>query len=77
MQEKAPHTAETGMSIILRVRVAVPVGTGVKLEDRLGALRARALAVTTEETYVGWCRRCVKQSYLPSHLEAWKGRGAY
>ena len=49
------------MSIIPGVRVAVPVGTGVKLEDRLrGALRVKGLAITTEETYVGWYRRYVK-----------------
>ena len=61
MQENTPSPAETEMSIIPGVRVAVPVGTGVKLEDRLrGALRVKVLAITTEETYVGWSRRYVK-----------------
>ena len=61
MQENTPSPAETEMSIIPGVRVAVPVGTGVKLEDRLrGALRVKGLAITTEETYVGWYRRYVK-----------------
>ena len=35
MQEKTPDPAETGMSIIPKVRLAVPVGMGVKLDDRL------------------------------------------
>ena len=47
--------AEMGMQVIPEVRVAVPGGKGVKLEDRLGGvLRVRGLAITTEETYVGW-----------------------
>ena len=61
MQEKIQDMAEMGMSVIPKVRVAVPVGTGVKLEDRLrGVLRVKGLAITTEETYVGWYRRYVK-----------------
>ena len=45
MQEKVPDTAETEVSIIPEVSVAVPVGAGVKLEDRLrGALRVKGLA---------------------------------
>ena len=47
--------------IIPGVRVAVPVGAGVKSEDRLrGTLRVKGLALTTEETYVGCYRRYVK-----------------
>ena len=61
MQEKITEAAETEVLIIPGVRVAVPVGAGVKLEDRLrGTLRVKGLALTTEETYVGWYRRYVK-----------------
>ena len=60
MQEKITEAAETEVLIIPGVRVAVPVGAGVKLEDRLrGTLRVKGLALTTEETYVGWYRRYV------------------
>jgi integron integrase len=63
MQEKAQDMAEIGVSIIPGVRLALPVGAGVKLEDRLrGVLRVKGLALTTEETYVGWYRRYVKYS---------------
>ena len=58
MQENLLNTADAVVSIIPGVRVAVPVGAGVNLEDRLrGALRVKGLALTTEETYVGWYRR--------------------
>ncbi len=39
-----PNEAESEVSIIPRVRVAVPVGDGVKLEDQLrGTLRLKGL----------------------------------
>ena len=61
MQEKITEAAETEVLIIPGVRVAVPVGAGVKLEDRLrGTLRVKGLALTTEETYMGCYRRYVK-----------------
>ena len=58
MQEDPLNAADAEVSNIPVVRVAVPVGAGVKLEDRLpGALRVKGLALRTEETYVGWYRR--------------------
>ena len=63
MKEKITDAEETEVSIIPGVRVSVPVGPGGKLEDRLrGTLRVKGLALTTEETYVGWYRRYVKYS---------------
>lgn len=53
--------AEKGMREISGVRMPVPAGTGVKLEDQLrGAVRLKGYAYTTEETYVGWYRRYVR-----------------
>ena len=60
MQENTSDFGNRGMQDIPRVRVAVPVGGGVKLEDRLrGKVRQKGMAITTEETYVGWYRRYV------------------
>ncbi len=50
VQENPSNTADAEVSIIPEVSVAVPVGAGVKLEDRLRvALRVKGLALTTEE----------------------------
>ena len=63
------------MSIIPKVRLAVPVGAGVKLEDWLrGALRVNGLAITTEETYVDGYRRYVKYLHL-RHPQEMGARG--
>ncbi len=60
MQENKPNAAGGGLRDIPGVRVAVPVGSGAKLEDRLrGKVRQKGYAITTEETYVGWYRRYV------------------
>lgn len=63
MQGNIQNTAINGVRDNPAVRVAVPVGAGGKLEDRLrGTLRMKGLAITTEESYVGWYRRFVRYS---------------
>lgn len=61
VQENSRYAAEKRMRDIPGMKVSIPVGSGVKLEDRLrAAIRVKGYALTTEEAYAGWYRRFVR-----------------